>query len=154
MGSTLVVEIGGMSGALSAIVNDYVKTETAKANAAVEIGAKVCRAQIAATAPRKTGEYAAGWRTKVEETYGAKTATVYQSGKPGLPHLLEMLRQIIFHPTFLPDAVNRQKAKTAANVRISLSKVGFIANHTAGPGICHLSDHKCIFSISLIVTSG
>ena len=89
MGSTLVVEIGGLSGALSAIVNDYVKTETEKANAAVEIGAKVCRAQIAATAPRKTGEYAAGWRTKVEESYGAKTATVYQSKKPGLPHLLE-----------------------------------------------------------------
>lgn len=89
MGSTLVVEIGGLSGALSAIVNDYVKTETAKANAAVEIGAKVCRSQIAATAPRKTGEYASSWRTKTEESHGAKTVTVYQSKKPGLPHLLE-----------------------------------------------------------------
>ena len=61
-----------------------------------------------------------------------------------LPHLLEMLRQIIFHPTFLPDAVNRQIAKTAANVRISLSKVGFIANHTASARICGLNHPEAL----------
>ena len=46
-----------------------------------------------------------------------------------LPQLLEMLRQIIFRPTFDEAAINRQTAKTAANIRVSLSKVSYIANH-------------------------
>ncbi len=46
--------------------------------------------RLRSTSPRKTGEYAKGW--KVKQTRDAPNyaeATVYESKKPGLAHLLE-----------------------------------------------------------------
>lgn len=56
-----------------------------------------------------------------------------------LPQLLEMMRQIIFRPTFDEVAISRQKAKTAANLRVSLSKVSYVANQAATRLICGAS---------------
>ncbi len=48
-----------------------------------------------------------------------------------LPQLLEMLHQIIFHPTFDEAAISRRKAETAANIRVTQSKVSYVANQAA-----------------------
>lgn len=41
------------------------------------------------TSPRKTGEYAKGWKTKTETSRTGATTTIYNGEKPGLVHLLE-----------------------------------------------------------------
>lgn len=61
-----------------------------------------------------------------------------------LPYLLEMLHHIIFNPSFDDAAINRQKAKVSANIRVSLSKVSYVANQAATRLISGLSHPEAV----------
>ena len=71
---------------------DILKEVAANIDEAIEEGLKVapklCTQQLRANSPKKSGDYAKGWRIK-RENKGLKTATVYNATMPGLTHLLE-----------------------------------------------------------------
>lgn len=89
MAQRITIGSDELSAAVESLCREYVDDVEDKVSNAVEVGADVCMSQIKASAPRRKGEYASRWRKKVGSSYGAKTVTVYQSKKPGLPHLLE-----------------------------------------------------------------
>lgn len=68
------------------IANEYqVKVKDASRKACKKVAKNLART-LKSTSPRKTGEYASGWRSKQED---ADTYVVYNAKKPGLTHLLE-----------------------------------------------------------------
>lgn len=82
------VGIDGLAEALDGILSEYAD-EIARGTA--ECVRKVARTGVKALkegSPKRTGDYAAGWTSKVEEGRLQAKATLYNK-KPGLPHLLE-----------------------------------------------------------------
>lgn len=63
--------------------------------AAQKAGAKAAIRELKQTSPKRTGEYAAGWKSKTERTRTGTTTTIYNGDKPGLAHLLEFGHPII-----------------------------------------------------------
>ena len=71
---------------LDAILSEYSKETEEAAAAAIKAVAKLTVQKLKSTSPRKTGQYASGWRSKKA---GKLTVTVYNAKAPGLTHLLE-----------------------------------------------------------------
>lgn len=87
-------KIGDLSGAIEDILNEYGEGIRDELETVIPAVAKDTAKQVRENAKRmklkRTGEYARGWKTKVDKNlYGDTTATVYNAAKPGLPHLLE-----------------------------------------------------------------
>lgn len=83
------VKIGDLSATINGLLEQYGEEIRKELDADIPAVAKETAKKIKADAPKRTGEYAKSWKTKVSTNlYGDTTATVY-STKPGLPHLLE-----------------------------------------------------------------
>lgn len=68
------------------IMGEYqVKVQDTSRKACKKVARNLART-LRNTSPRKSGEYASGWRSKQED---ADTYVVYNAKKPGLTHLLE-----------------------------------------------------------------
>lgn len=80
----------GLSGAVREVLNEYSQEVREITRDTVRSVARTCRKEIRAGSPRKSGEYAKGWRIK--ETVGRLgdvSEKIYNAKKPGLIHLLE-----------------------------------------------------------------
>ena len=72
------------------VLNEYSQEVREITRDTVRSVARTCRKEIRAGSPRKSGEYAKGWRIK--ETVGRLgdvSEKIYNAKKPGLVHLLE-----------------------------------------------------------------
>lgn len=78
--------------AIVKIINEYAETVQADlgeiANKIGNAGVTALRAKSRETFPRGTGEYAKGWKKKVDVTRTSVSVTIYNV-IPSLPHLLE-----------------------------------------------------------------
>ena len=83
------VSVDGLADAVIEGLEEYAKLSVDGMKKSVKDAGKLCKEEVSANAPVRTGRYAKSWKTKVtDESSNALTATVYSS-VPGLPHLLE-----------------------------------------------------------------
>lgn len=57
--------------------------------------AKAAIKELNQTSPKKTGEYAKGWKSKTTPTRTGSETVVYNGDKPGLAHLLEFGHPVV-----------------------------------------------------------
>lgn len=62
---------------------------------AQKAGAKAAIRELKQNAPKKSGEYAGGWKQKTTKTRTGGETVVYNGKKPGLTHLLEFGHPIV-----------------------------------------------------------
>ena len=75
---------------LDIILSDFEKEVRDDVSRAFELVGTKTAAKLRATSPKRSGEYAKGWRKKSQGgAMGSKTVIVYNSKKPQLTHLLE-----------------------------------------------------------------
>lgn len=75
---------------ISNLISDYTKEVGEAIEKEVDSTAKEMLKEIKATAPKKTGKYAKGFKIKKENIGGSTTRIIYNKDKPGLVHLLEL----------------------------------------------------------------
>lgn len=76
--------------AISDIVKDYTNEQRADAKKAISKVGKQTAETLRNTAPKRTGKYAKGWKSKNEnDGYDGFSNIVYNTTKPSLTHLLE-----------------------------------------------------------------
>ena len=83
------VPLEQLQSSVEKILDEYVDDVDRKSKECVR---KVARSGVKAlkgSSPSKSGKYASGWTSEVEEGRMQATATLYNGKKPGLPHLLE-----------------------------------------------------------------
>lgn len=92
MSSNLRVDASGFGAALDSLLDEFSKETSDNLKAAIRAGGKKAKDTLQQTkVPGATGEYAAGWKTKMEsDGYGGHSCIVYNASKPSLTHLLEM----------------------------------------------------------------
>ena len=84
------VEIDGLADAIMEELENYSQEVAEQIKKDVKKVANNCKKEIQANSPKKEGEYASGWKTKVAfENENDIRVVVYNSKKPGLAHLLE-----------------------------------------------------------------
>ena len=84
------VLIDDLADAIMEELNNYSDEVTEQIKKDVKKVANKCKKEIQANAPKKEGEYAAGWRAKtVFESPNDIRMVIYNEKKPGLTHLLE-----------------------------------------------------------------
>lgn len=71
---------------LKAVLDEYSKEAEEAAEKAIASVSKEAVQKLKNTSPRKTGNYASGWKAKKED---ALTVRVYNAKVPALTHLLE-----------------------------------------------------------------
>lgn len=81
--------LDGLADAIEEILSEYSDEIARGTKECVQKAARAGVKALKETSPRRSGEYAKGWTSKVEEKRTGATATIYNAGKPGLPHLLE-----------------------------------------------------------------
>lgn len=82
--------IDGFSKVVADVVGKDLEKRAEKATKAVPKVGRETAAELRATSPKKTGEYASGWRMRTENKVGqGATVRVYNARKPQLTHLLE-----------------------------------------------------------------
>lgn len=93
------LDAADLDGGLERVLSDFCRLEEDGIREAVEKGARVCRDTLRETeVPGDTGEYSAGWRYKTEPgSYTGSEATVYNTSKPSLTHLLEKGHELWVH---------------------------------------------------------
>ena len=75
---------------MNRILEEYSEEVQDATNDAIEKVAKLAVQKLKNTSPKKTGDYARGWRVKREMGFGSvKAATVYNATDWQLTHLLE-----------------------------------------------------------------
>lgn len=90
LAGSVSVSIDGFAEALTQMVEDNVRENQQALRKNVHDAAKVCRQQVKALSPKRTGRYAAGWRMRVEQDSDEHVrATVYNATDGSLTHLLE-----------------------------------------------------------------
>jgi len=67
----------------------YTENVTSEINEEVKARSKELVKAIKASSPLKTGDYKKGWTSKIENSHGRITVTVYNKKKGSLVHLLE-----------------------------------------------------------------
>ena len=83
------VGLDGLADAVEEILAEYADEVARGTKECVEKAGKAGAKALRETSPKKTGEYAKGWTSKVDDSRTGATATIYNAAKPGLPHLLE-----------------------------------------------------------------
>ena len=78
-----------LNSAIAKIVEDYAQDITRDVGALAVAVAKTGVQELKRRSPRKTGEYAKGWKSQVETSRTGTTVTIYNGKKPWLAHLLE-----------------------------------------------------------------
>ncbi len=82
--------IDGLQAVIEAELNDYADNVVEAVNQAVTKVGKDCTKECRELAPKRTGKYARGFTCKIDKPrFGHTVATVYNSKKPSLTHLLE-----------------------------------------------------------------
>lgn len=83
------ISIDKLGSEVQKIIEDYQRdvTETVK-EVLPKVGKDTVK-ELKQTSPKKTGKYAKGWKTKVEEGRFGSTVTVYNETRYQLTHLLE-----------------------------------------------------------------
>jgi HK97 gp10 family phage protein len=90
MASEVKVSVAGLDAAFSEIVDAFKKDIEADSKKAVSKAGREMAQELQSTSPKQTGEYASGWKARIEsDGYGGTVATVYNARKPSLTHLLE-----------------------------------------------------------------
>ena len=76
---------------MQAILNDYMMDENEKIEKSIKLACDTCQKELKQTSPKMPGggDYARGWRVKMETSRFERGGTVYNANKPGLTHLLE-----------------------------------------------------------------
>lgn len=82
------MKISGFSKAVGDIVNKYGDDVRYALEDAIKDTAREAQKELRQTSPKRTGDYAAGWRSENTGNRIAPSQTIYNQ-KPGLPHLLE-----------------------------------------------------------------
>lgn len=84
------VSIDGLADAIMEELNNYSEEVTEQIKKDVKKVANKCKKEIQANAPKDRGEYASGWRAKVEfESSNDIRMVIHNAKMPGLAHLLE-----------------------------------------------------------------
>ena len=84
------VSVDGLADAVMEGLEEYNKLATDKVKATVKKAGTTVRKEISSTAPRKSGRYAASWRSRTTaESSTSMQVTVYSPSRYMLAHLLE-----------------------------------------------------------------
>ena len=84
------VSIDGLADAIMEELNNYSEEVAEQIKKDVKKVANKCKKEIQANAPKDRGEYASGWRAKVEfESSNDIRMVIHNAKMPGLAHLLE-----------------------------------------------------------------
>lgn len=86
---SLAVGVDQLHSAIMSILEDYSEEVERKSGECVRKIAQQGAKTLRSVSPRKSGDYAGGWTYKVEQKRLGTEGTIYNSKKPGLPHLLE-----------------------------------------------------------------
>lgn len=78
-----------LAGEIIDILIKYEDDINAAVTTAVEEAAKAGARALRSASPKKTGDYAKGWKADIERGRLSTTARLYNSDFPGLAHLLE-----------------------------------------------------------------
>lgn len=85
------VSVSAVAGSIDSILARYASEVAADLDRAVEEAGKECAADLRKGSPKDTGKYARGWKCSVERgAAGDVRATVHNTAKPSLTHLLEL----------------------------------------------------------------
>ena len=71
---------------IKALLDDYSEEVAEATEKAIESVSRQAVQRLKNDSPRRTGEYASGWKRKKD---GKRTVTIYNAKAPGLTHLLE-----------------------------------------------------------------
>ena len=84
------IDIGDLAKAVMEGLEEYADAVADDIKTAAKQTADDCAKELKSTSPRKTGEYAKGWKVKKAYENGVMARyTVYNAAKPQLTHLLE-----------------------------------------------------------------
>lgn len=84
------VKIDGLADAIEEALSDFGDSVAEGVKEATVEVARECLREIRQKSPRKTGDYAKGWRSKkLEESEDSVHIVIYNKTKPWLVHLLE-----------------------------------------------------------------
>lgn len=91
MASKKSMEVGvdQLHSAIMNVLEEYSEEVERKSGECVRKIAQQGAKTLRSVSPRKSGDYAGGWTYKVEQKRLDTEGTIYNSKKPGLPHLLE-----------------------------------------------------------------
>ena len=84
------VSIDELAAVIAEMVQETVDEDERVLCERVQEAAKATKSQLKSSSPKKTGKYASGWTTTVDDDdIGHMAVTVHNRKKPGLTHLLE-----------------------------------------------------------------
>lgn len=106
------------------ILNEYSDDIQEAISADAQALAKEAAAELKHTSPKRTGNYAKGWRVKTTKGVGFIECEVYNANAPGLTHLLEkphLLRngrksKPIVHIAPIEEKVNKKYEQDVENI--------------------------------------
>lgn len=79
--------------AVSDILKEYAEEEGLIVEETIKVvaqsGVRALRSEARSKFKRHTGDYASGWKVKMEHKINETSAVIYNARVPGLPHLLE-----------------------------------------------------------------
>lgn len=84
------VNIENLSAEIASTISDYTKKVSQSIEKEVDASAKQLLNEVRANAPKKTGGYAKGFKTKKVKRQGEAVRILHNAKKPGLVHLLEL----------------------------------------------------------------
>lgn len=91
------VTLDALEGEVVKLVAEHIDSTRDEVRKHVQKAGKAAVDELKAVSPKKTGEYAAGWKYKTEdEGLDAFSATVYNGPKYWLVHLLEFGHGLVF----------------------------------------------------------
>lgn len=83
------ISINNLGSAIQDVLEEYQeKVEETVKEVLPKVGKEAVK-ELKSTSPKRTGRYAKGWKSEVEETRIGTTVTVYNSDRYQLTHLLE-----------------------------------------------------------------
>jgi len=89
MGQKEQVEIDELGVKLTEILNEEAEAIEKDLYETIEAHSKMLAQSLRGKSPKKTGEYAAGWRVRTEWRYGEQVKVIYNAKKPWLTYILE-----------------------------------------------------------------
>lgn len=112
------ISLDALEGEVVKLVAEHIDSTRDEVRKHVQKAGKAASDELKEVSPKLTGEYAAGWRYKTEdEGLDTFSATVYNSAKPWLVHLLEYGHGLVYfgNPTgkFVPPKPHLDKGYQA-----------------------------------------